>query len=77
MGMAMTVVSFSMVSYHGQRAFESWRAGQPPAIVEMAEQTGARAEGFFQQMTDMAAAARDFYELQIASEDADEAEEGR
>ena len=66
MGMAMTVVSFSMLSYHAERAFESYRNGGAAAIMEMATSTSDRAEDSWERLTDMAAAAREFYELQLA-----------
>lgn len=69
MGMAMTVVSFSMLSYHGQRAFENWRTGEPSALAQMASSTSESASGAWQRLTDMATAAQDFYELQIGAED--------
>ena len=85
MGMAMTVVSFSMLTYHGQRAFETWRRpAEPSALVEMAETAGVQAEGVWRRVADMVAAAHDFYELQVGSERLDAApsagaaqEEGR
>jgi hypothetical protein len=69
MGMAMTVVSFSMLSYHGQRAFENWRHSEPSPLVQMATSTSERAESAWQRLTDMATAAQDFYELQVGAED--------
>lgn len=66
MGMAMTVVSFSMLSYHAERAFDSYRNGGAAALMEMATSTGDRAGDSWQRLTDMAAAAREFYELQLA-----------
>ncbi|MBI1355651.1 MAG: hypothetical protein GC160_15035 [Acidobacteria bacterium] len=68
MGMAMTVVSFSMLTYHGQRAFESWQQPHEPSpVIEMAETAGVQAEGAWRRVADMVAAARDFYELQTGS----------
>lgn len=66
MGMAMTVVSFSMLSYHAERAFESYRNGGAAVLMEMATTTSDRAEDSWQRLTDVAAAAREFYELQFA-----------
>ncbi len=68
MGMAMTVVSFSMLSYHGQRAFESWRDNEPSALTRMAVSTSDSAESAWQRLTDMAATARELYELQTADD---------
>ena len=63
MGMAMTALSFSMLTFYGQRAFENWRSGESSpvsAVQTLGDQLGA----FRDELVEMFDAAREFYRLQ-------------
>jgi hypothetical protein len=77
MGMAMTVVSFSMVSYHGQRAFESWRNHDASALIQMAGSAGDAAESAWRRLNEIAETARELYNLQMADDLAEPSGEPR
>lgn len=66
MSMAMTALSFSMLTFYGQRAFEAWRDAETTPAVETFQAFRADVAEVWGDAVEMAEAAREFVELQTA-----------
>ena len=66
MSMAMTALSFSMLTVYGQRAVETWRSGETTQTVQAFEAFRDDVSVVWGEAVEMAEAARDFVELQAA-----------
>ncbi len=64
MGMAMTALSASMMSFYGNQALDRWQAAAttPAAAVEV---VGERVGGAWERAVEVYESAKEFYELQV------------
>lgn len=79
MGMAMTMLSFSMFTFYGQRAIDEWNQPTPSPTVALVEGFSDDVSGLWGRAKEMTNSAVDFYELQkgaVVVEDAPKASEG-
>jgi hypothetical protein len=64
MGMAMTALSFSMLTFYGQQAWNDLRNPQQRSAATAAESFRHNVTGLWGQAVEMTASTRDFYVLQ-------------
>ncbi|MCB9384082.1 MAG: zf-HC2 domain-containing protein [Bryobacterales bacterium] len=64
MGMAMTMLSFSMFTLYGQRAIDEWQAPQGSPTVALVERFSAKVAGLWDRAGEMTDSAITFYEMQ-------------
>jgi hypothetical protein len=67
MGMAMTMLSFSMFTLWGQRAIDEWREPRPSPTAEMVQGFSQDVKGLWASATEMANSAVAFYEMQTGA----------
>jgi hypothetical protein len=67
MGMAMTMLSFSMFTFYGQRAIDEWNQPRPSRTVALVETFSHDVGGLWKSATDMTDSAVQFYELQTGA----------
>jgi hypothetical protein len=64
MGMAMTMLSFSMFTFYGQRAIDEWNAPSPSPTVALVEGFSQDVNGLWSSARRLTDSAVDFYEMQ-------------
>ena len=67
MGMAMTMLSFSMFTFYGQRAIDEWNAPRPSPTAALVEGFSGQVSGLFDSAKEMTNSAIEFYELQTGA----------
>ena len=67
MGMAMTMLSFSMFTFYGQRAIDEWNTPGPSATAQLVEGFSGQVGGLLDSAKDMTSSAVQFYELQTGA----------
>ena len=67
MGMAMTMLSFSMFTIYGQHAIDEWREPRPSPTAALVEGFSQDVAGLWQSATEMAGSAVAFYEMQTGA----------
>jgi hypothetical protein len=75
MGMAMTVLSFSMFTFYGQRAIDEWTApaSQPSPTAALVEGFSRDVSGLWKSAAEMTSSAIAFYELQTGGAEVEKA----
>jgi hypothetical protein len=71
MGMAMTMLSFSMFTFYGQRAIDEWKAAEPSPTATLVEDFSRDVIGLWKSASEIATSAVAFYELQTGGAEAD------
>lgn len=77
MGMAMTMLSFSMFTFYSQRAIDEWNQPSPSPTAALVEGFSEDVSGLWAKAKEMTSSAVDFYEMQtgaVVVEEAPEAE---
>jgi hypothetical protein len=64
MGMAMTMLSFSMFTFFGQRAIDDWKGSRSSPTAALVEGFSQDVAGLWKTATEMTSSAVRFYELQ-------------
>jgi hypothetical protein len=67
MGMAMTMLSFSMFTFFGQRAIDDWEGRGPSPTATLVEGFSHDVAGLWKTATEMTSSAMRFYELQTGA----------
>ena len=66
MGMAMTMLSFSMFTFYGQRAIDDWAEPRQSPTAALVEGFSQDVAGLWKSASDMTSSAVAFYEMQTA-----------
>ena len=85
MGMAMTMLSFSMFTFYGQRAIDEWNAPSPSPTAALVEGFSGQVSSLWTSAKEMTSSAVELYELQTGAglaadrtaDDAESSEGGR
>ncbi len=67
MGMAMTMLSFSMFTFYGQRAIDQWNEPRPSPTATLAEGFSGQMLGLWERAREMTSSAIELYELQTGA----------
>lgn len=67
MGMAMTMLSFSMFTLYGQRTIDDWSASRQSPTVALVERFSVEVAGLWNRAEEMADSAVTFYEMQTGA----------